>query len=146
METIEWATESFLGADHSIRAVETYSKLLTGNIGVLGSINRSILSSRFFDHVTILASLEVQISESYPVENRNFGSVTPYSPKFPRSASIEAMATTVGWAGLTESLKVQQVCTVKVLMSILRLHAKTLDKSDEITLLDNPLLFWISAR
>ncbi|KAJ3090161.1 hypothetical protein HK102_004505, partial [Quaeritorhiza haematococci] len=161
-ETLSWASEGFLGPEHSVRAIDTYSMLIKAEPPILED-NLDALNSRLFDHISVLSALEQEIRNSAAAGNIMASSMqsqtgpvsklstsprvsakSPTSPGGPLSPPPPVA--TVTWETLPEQKKTAKANTENVIKSILRLHQVLIGiqaKTDR--LLQFPQLFWISA-
>ncbi|KAJ3044954.1 hypothetical protein HDV00_000238 [Rhizophlyctis rosea] len=142
-EALNWATEGYLGPDHAVRAIETYALLISPSTHPRSAStlpmqlttpsrvsnasmphphpgNLNALTSRLYDNVAVLMSVEGEI-----VRNGDEGG---------------------GWAGLAEGKRGVVKSTERVLVGILKLHQILIvlhGKSG--TLVDEAILFWAAV-
>ncbi|KAJ3288624.1 hypothetical protein HK104_008062 [Borealophlyctis nickersoniae] len=124
-ETLNWASEGFLGPEHTVRAVETYT-MLVNNDPSTPMDRLDPLTSRLYDHVGILISLEQDA-----LSKRGGG------------GELGPQDVTDGWEALPEGKKTIRANTEKVLTAVLRLHQNLIVAYGKAgSLLERPHLFW----
>ncbi|KAI8802456.1 hypothetical protein BJ742DRAFT_542930 [Cladochytrium replicatum] len=134
-EVLGWAAEGLLGPKPTIRAIETFTILIRSDPPLPPEMLNA-LSSRLFDHVTILATMEMEA-----VARSNTTSAAMNAGVGPGMQSV-----ILGWSEVLENKSQLKRNTESVLTAILRLHGTLIDlhaKAGE--LIEHPKLFWGSV-
>ncbi|KAJ3127740.1 hypothetical protein HK098_005857 [Nowakowskiella sp. JEL0407] len=145
LETLSWAAEGYLGPDHTIRAIEAFT-LLVNRQPPLPREMLNALSSRLYDHVSILSSLESEASSiSTSIANSNAMHLPPTEQNGTMSPNTQALSVNMilGWDALGEGKRALKANTENVLVAILRLHKALINLHSEAgEVLAHPKLFW----
>ncbi|KAJ1558607.1 hypothetical protein HK096_009170, partial [Nowakowskiella sp. JEL0078] len=136
METLSWAAEGYLGPDHTVRAIETFTILIRREPPLPREMLNA-LSSRLFDHVNILATLETEAA------NISLTLAAATSVAFQENGTTSQVNIIAGWDNLSEARKILKSNTENVLISILTLHQTLINLHAEAgELMSHPKLFW----